>query len=202
MGRWLRPNEAALREFSAWFGTAGARVLLHGTGDELTLTAIGAVWFARNVGKSIDENGLQYPLALVADHLQAADITWCDLESPLGVRGTPIAYSLGNFVTDQIQDTDREGMILDLQLGPSGVLSARTTPVGPRAPAYHHGSRPGVGAAGEGGTDLLGLPGAGLAPALALATRADDGSLGSPPSEPARPGVSASSKSVENRSRP
>lgn len=92
--RWLQPNVAALRELGAWLGTAGARAALYGTGDELTLTAVGDIWFARNVGKTIDENGLDYPFALVADRLRAADLTWCSLESPLGVTGTPLPGKL------------------------------------------------------------------------------------------------------------
>jgi len=40
-----------------------------------------------------------------------------------------IAYSLGNFVTDQIEATQKEGVILELRLGPCGVLSARLVPV-------------------------------------------------------------------------
>jgi poly-gamma-glutamate synthesis protein (capsule biosynthesis protein) len=42
--------------------------------------------------------------------------------------GGLIAYSLGNFVNDQRRDTQKESMILELQMGPSGVLSARVTP--------------------------------------------------------------------------
>jgi len=91
---WLQPNEVALREFGAWLGTAGARTALYGTAEELTLTAVGDIWFARNVGKMIDENGLDYPFAHVAEHLRAADITWCDLESPMGVTGTPLPGKL------------------------------------------------------------------------------------------------------------
>lgn len=92
--RYLQPNSDALREFAAWLGTDQARTALYGTGQELTLTAVGDIWFARNVGKKIDENGIDYPFALVADRLRAADITWCDLESPIGVTGNPLPGKL------------------------------------------------------------------------------------------------------------
>ena len=39
-----------------------------------------------------------------------------------------IAYSLGNFVNDQRRDTQKESLILEMQVGPSGVLSVRVTP--------------------------------------------------------------------------
>jgi poly-gamma-glutamate capsule biosynthesis protein CapA/YwtB (metallophosphatase superfamily) len=39
-----------------------------------------------------------------------------------------IAYSLGNFVSDQRRDTQKESLILEMQVGPSGVLSVRVTP--------------------------------------------------------------------------
>ncbi|HCW51238.1 MAG TPA: hypothetical protein DGR79_04100, partial [Clostridiales bacterium] len=39
------------------------------------------------------------------------------------------AYSLGNFVNDQAKVHQKEGTILELQLSPEGVLSARITPV-------------------------------------------------------------------------
>lgn len=90
----LQPNAGTLREFSRWLGTAGARAALYGTDREISLTAVGDVWFARNVGKVIDQNGTDYPFALVADRLRAADITWCDLESPLGVTGSPLPGKL------------------------------------------------------------------------------------------------------------
>ncbi len=44
-------------------------------------------------------------------------------------HGGLIAYSLGNFVMDQRRDTQKESMILDVVLGPSGVVTARVTPV-------------------------------------------------------------------------
>ncbi len=92
--RWLQPNVAAVREFASWLGTPEGQAALYGTGTEITLTAVGDVWFARNVAKAIDENGTGYPFALVADRLAAADITWCDLESPLGVGGYPLPGKL------------------------------------------------------------------------------------------------------------
>ena len=88
--RLLRPNDESLREFVVWLESPGLREAVYGTPAEVSLTAVGDVWFARNVGRLIDEKGLHYPFELVADRLRSADLTWCNLESPLGTTGAPL----------------------------------------------------------------------------------------------------------------
>ncbi len=91
---WLDPHEPAVGRLRAWARTEGARTAVYGTSTEVTLAAAGDVWFARHVGEVIDEKGLDYPFALVKDRLSAADVTWCDLESPLGTSGSPLPGKL------------------------------------------------------------------------------------------------------------
>lgn len=91
---WLQPNAQALDEFITWCDSAEASSALYGTPVEVSLTAVGDIWFARNVGRMIDEHGLEYPMELVADRLKVADITWCNLESPLGTTGNPLPGKL------------------------------------------------------------------------------------------------------------
>lgn len=91
---WVQPNAEALDAFVAWCDSDQARSALYGTPVEVSLTAVGDIWFARNVGKMIEEHGLEYPMELVAEHLKTADLTWCNLESPLGTTGTPLPGKL------------------------------------------------------------------------------------------------------------
>jgi poly-gamma-glutamate synthesis protein (capsule biosynthesis protein) len=57
---------------------------------EVLLTAVGDIWFARNVGKMIDEHGLDYPFELVGERMRAGDITWCNFEAPLTTAETAL----------------------------------------------------------------------------------------------------------------
>jgi len=56
----------------------------------LQLTAVGDVMLARKVERLINSYGIGYPLAKVQDLLRQADITFGNLESPLGVGGTKL----------------------------------------------------------------------------------------------------------------
>jgi len=91
---WVQPNDAALRDFVSWLDSDRGKAAFYGTAREVSLTCVGDIWFARNVAKKIEEHGLDYPMALVADRLRAADITWCNLESPLGTSGSPLPGKL------------------------------------------------------------------------------------------------------------
>lgn len=58
--------------------------------DTITLAVVGDIMLARGVGSAIARHGTAYPFAATAGRLRAADYTFANLESPLGVRGTPI----------------------------------------------------------------------------------------------------------------
>ncbi|MHB1419689.1 MAG: CapA family protein [Bacillota bacterium] len=55
-----------------------------------SLVAVGDVMLSRKVGKLMDSNGLEYPLAGIRDVLKQADITFGNLESPLSRGGAPL----------------------------------------------------------------------------------------------------------------
>lgn len=55
-----------------------------------TLSVAGDYMLARGVARAMRENGLLYPVAKVREHLSAADLTFANLESPLGVKGKPL----------------------------------------------------------------------------------------------------------------
>lgn len=55
-----------------------------------TLTVAGDFMLARGVARAMRENGTLYPVAAVKDHLSGADLTFVNLESPIGLRGTPL----------------------------------------------------------------------------------------------------------------
>ncbi|HWI51591.1 MAG TPA: CapA family protein [Symbiobacteriaceae bacterium] len=57
---------------------------------EITLTVTGDFMLSRGVDRAMRENGTLYPVATVKDHLAAADLTFVNLESPVGVKGTPL----------------------------------------------------------------------------------------------------------------
>ncbi|HCJ10159.1 MAG TPA: hypothetical protein DHW14_03195 [Clostridiales bacterium] len=90
VGTWLEPNRAVVRAFAEWLGTAEARAAFHGVTGEITLAAVGDVMLARKTQREIDKYGLDYPFGNVAELLSSADITFCNLEAPLGDTGTPI----------------------------------------------------------------------------------------------------------------
>lgn len=55
-----------------------------------TLTVAGDFMLARGVARAMRENGTLYPVAKVAPHLKTADMTFANLESPIGVKGKPL----------------------------------------------------------------------------------------------------------------
>ncbi|MBC7288592.1 MAG: CapA family protein, partial [Armatimonadetes bacterium] len=54
---------------------------------EVTIAAVGDVMLDRAVGGAIERRGPESILACVRDRLRAADIAFCNLESPLSSRG-------------------------------------------------------------------------------------------------------------------
>jgi poly-gamma-glutamate synthesis protein (capsule biosynthesis protein) len=55
-----------------------------------TLTVTGDFMLARGVARAMRENGTLYPAAAVKEHLSRADLTFANLEAPIGVKGTPL----------------------------------------------------------------------------------------------------------------
>jgi poly-gamma-glutamate capsule biosynthesis protein CapA/YwtB (metallophosphatase superfamily) len=51
------------------------------------LSVAGDFMLARGVARAMRENGTLYPIAKVKEHLSAADLTFTNLESPIGVKG-------------------------------------------------------------------------------------------------------------------
>lgn len=88
--RWLWPDEEGTLALAAWFGGPESRAAFYGQPFEVSLAAAGDVMLSRNVGKAIDENGLEWPFGLVGERLGEADVTYCNLESPLGTSGEPL----------------------------------------------------------------------------------------------------------------
>lgn len=56
----------------------------------VTLSVTGDFMLARGVARAMRENGTLYPVAKVQDHLSRADLTFVNLESPIGVKGTAL----------------------------------------------------------------------------------------------------------------
>ncbi len=56
----------------------------------ILLAVVGDVMLARGVARAIAQHGVEYPFAAVAPRLRAADYTFANLESPLGVKGKAI----------------------------------------------------------------------------------------------------------------
>lgn len=54
------------------------------------LSFTGDMMLARGVARAMREKGTLYPVAKVAEHLAAADLTFVNLESPIGVKGKPL----------------------------------------------------------------------------------------------------------------
>jgi len=90
VGGWLEPNRELVDDFVAWLGTDEAAATFYGTSREITVAAVGDVMMGRKTGRMIDTYGLDFLFGNVAQQLSAADITWCNLEAPLGTTGTPI----------------------------------------------------------------------------------------------------------------
>lgn len=92
--RRIQPNYPAVRDFIAWLRTDQARTAFYGTPFEIRLAAVGDVMLGRNVGRDTAAKGLDWPFGLVADRLSAADITFANLEAPLGTSGTALPGKL------------------------------------------------------------------------------------------------------------
>lgn len=70
-----------------------ARQLGSAPADEapwIRLTVAGDFMLARGVARAMRENGTLYPVERVKEHLASADLTFANLESPIGVKGTPL----------------------------------------------------------------------------------------------------------------
>jgi len=90
LGELARPNATAVAAVRAWLAEA---VTAHLHGDlepEVELAACGDVMLARGVDAVIRRHGVAYPFARVAHVFHAADVSFCNLESPAGVTGAPI----------------------------------------------------------------------------------------------------------------
>lgn len=59
-------------------------------GDWVSLSVAGDFMLARGVARAMRENGTLYPILKVKDHLAAADLAFANLESPIGVKGSPL----------------------------------------------------------------------------------------------------------------
>ncbi len=57
---------------------------------QVTLAAVGDIMLARQVTGTLESKGFDYPLASAKAKLEAADVRFGNLESPLGTGGTPI----------------------------------------------------------------------------------------------------------------
>lgn len=57
--------------------------------NRVTLAAVGDVFFARGVGKQIAKHGADWLFSGTRDVLKSADISFCNLECPLSMRGLP-----------------------------------------------------------------------------------------------------------------
>ncbi|MGE5542644.1 MAG: CapA family protein, partial [Bacillota bacterium] len=68
--------------------------LLAGIERTVSLTVVGDIMLARGVGGYIKRFGLDYPMSLVASVIASSDITFANLESPIGVTGRPLPGKL------------------------------------------------------------------------------------------------------------
>ncbi len=55
-----------------------------------TVRVVGDLMLARGVARAMRENGTLYPIEKVKEYLASADLTFANLESPIGVKGTPL----------------------------------------------------------------------------------------------------------------
>ncbi|NPV72046.1 MAG: hypothetical protein HPY55_15680 [Firmicutes bacterium] len=60
------------------------------TEKTVSLTVVGDIMLARGVASLIRKHGAGYPMSLVGPLISASDITFANLESPIGVTGQPI----------------------------------------------------------------------------------------------------------------
>jgi len=80
-----RPDQAGLVE--------PLRAVLQAEGgapEWASLAVTGDFMLARGVARAMRENGTLYPIEKVRNHLSAADLAFANLESPIGVKGSPL----------------------------------------------------------------------------------------------------------------
>lgn len=87
---WIAPNREAVADFVAWMTTDEARAACYGSAGEFRFAAIGDVMLARKTQREIDQFGIEYAFGNVAERLSSADLTFCNLEAPLGDTGFAI----------------------------------------------------------------------------------------------------------------
>ncbi|MHB9144142.1 MAG: CapA family protein [Symbiobacteriia bacterium] len=85
---------AAVTSLAGWLAGAQARDLFDGAPAQATLTVFGDIMLSRGVDTQVGKYGLDWPFQLVADRTRAGDVTFANLESPLGVTGTPLPRKL------------------------------------------------------------------------------------------------------------
>lgn len=83
-------NAAVVDDFAAWLASDDARVAFYGTSKEITLAAVGDVMLGRKTGRMMDIYGIDWLLREVSAQLSSADITYGNMEAPLGTTGTMI----------------------------------------------------------------------------------------------------------------
>lgn len=91
LGLVLMPRPKAPRSAPSPPGEAAASGLQHrasGVRKHFTMIAVGDVMTDRNVGKAIAANGADSILEKVRDLTEAADVSFCNLESPLSSVGS------------------------------------------------------------------------------------------------------------------
>ncbi|WP_366924527.1 CapA family protein [Metallumcola ferriviriculae] len=76
---WGRVSEEAAPVFNMEAGS-----------PRVSLAAVGDIMLARKVGRLMEEKGNHYPVDAIAQRLAAADVTFGNLESPIGTGGTPL----------------------------------------------------------------------------------------------------------------
>lgn len=87
---WAQANSPVVEEFKTWLSSDDAKAAFYGAATEIKITAVGDVMLARKTGREIDQFGLDYPFQYTGAQLASADITYCNLEAPLGTTGTMI----------------------------------------------------------------------------------------------------------------
>lgn len=88
--KWFEPNRQAVMAIGTWAEAAQTRFNFYQVEPSATLAVVGDVMLARGVQEKIDELGVDYPFAFVADRLKSADVAFANLESPVGTSGRPL----------------------------------------------------------------------------------------------------------------
>lgn len=92
--RYFKKESEAARAFLDFLESPRGQEALYGHEPEIVFIALGDVMLARHVATKMKEHGLDYPFARVKDLLASGDLVFANLESPLGVKGTPIPNKL------------------------------------------------------------------------------------------------------------